>query len=278
MSTAAVTERNSRLRDEWRACIAAFTFLTRIPVYRLASHDATDLPAASAYFPLVGLVVASVATLSYLAAGTLWPAPVAVVLSVASTVWVTGAFHEDAAADSFDAFGGGWTREQVLAIMKDSRVGSYALVGVVLLLAAKLATLSTIALAAGSPRAAAESILRASIAAHVLGRWSGLPLIWLQPYARLNDEAGRPSAGKPFVSGISGTRVLVATLMSFVLVAAAVGWKAPVAIGVALVVLAVGGRYARRRIGGITGDVLGAINQFVEVAIYLVLAAKVAIR
>ena len=141
-----------RVYVEWRAFVAALTFLTRIPAYPLAAHDASDLPASSAYFPIVGLVVAAVGGLAYFGAALLWPAPLAVVLSVASTVWVTGAFHEDAAADSFDGFGGGWSREQVLAIMKDSRVGSYALVGVTLLLFAKIASLSTIA--AGAERVA----------------------------------------------------------------------------------------------------------------------------
>jgi adenosylcobinamide-GDP ribazoletransferase len=258
----------SPVRSEWRACVAAFTFLTRIPAYHLAAHDASDLPASSAYFPFVGLVVAAVGALAYAGAAALWPAPLAVVLSVASTVWITGAFHEDAAADSFDGFGGGWDREQVLTIMKDSRVGSYALVGVLLLLFAKVGSLSAI-----SP-AGSIAILRALIAGHVLGRWSGLPLIWRYRYVRRDDEGARPSAGKPFVAGVTTQRAVVTTLFAFAVVIAATGWKSPVAIGVAAIVTALGGRYAQRRIGGITGDVLGAVNQFVELSTYLVLAAR----
>ena len=265
----------TRRHAEWRACIAAFTFLTRLPAYHLAAHDASDLPASSAYFPLVGVVVAAVGGLAYLGGASLWPEPLAVVLSVASTVWVTGAFHEDAAADSFDGFGGGWNREQVLAIMKDSRVGSYALVGLVLLMFAKIAALSAIALGANGPGSVgASAVVRALVAGHVLGRWSGLPLIWRYPYARPVDENGRSSAGKPFVAGVSVSRTMVATLLAFALVIASIGWKAPVVIGVAIVVMAAGGRYAQRRIGGITGDVLGAVNQFVELSTYLVLAAR----
>jgi adenosylcobinamide-GDP ribazoletransferase len=259
---------------EWRAWIAAVTFLTRIPAYRFAAHDAADLPASSVYFPLVGAVVAAIGTLAYVAANALWPIPLAVIVSVAATVWATGAFHEDAAADSFDGFGGGWSREQILTIMKDSRVGSYALVGVVLLLAAKIAALCTIATNAGpAPLALTGGVPRALLAGHVLGRWSSLPLIWRHPYVRAGEE-GRASAGKPFVGGVTLGRLAVATILTALMVIAAAGSRAPIVIAAALVVMVAGGRYARRRIGGITGDVLGAVNQFVELATYLALAAR----
>jgi adenosylcobinamide-GDP ribazoletransferase len=260
--------------SEWRACVAAFTFLTRIPAYRLAAHSASDLPASSAYFPLVGVVVAALGGLVYAGAVALWPVPLAVILSVASTVWLTGAFHEDAAADSFDGFGGGWTREQMLTIMKDSRVGSFALVGVLLLLAAKIAALSTIALDAPSIQATLTGdVPRALVAAHVLGRWSSLPLIRRHAYVRA-DDGGRSGTGKPFVAGVTRARMSVATVATLAVVIAAVGWKAPIVLIAALFVTLAGGRYANRRIGGITGDVLGAVNQFVELATYLVLAAR----
>lgn len=262
-----------RTAVEWRACVAAFTFLTRLPAYRLAAHDQSDLPASAAYFPLVGLAVAAIGGAVFLASASIWPITIAVVLSVAATVWITGAFHEDAAADAFDGFGGGWQRDQVLAIMKDSRVGSYALVGVVLMIAGKLAALS--AIAGGGPLTwlSGSGVFRALIAAHVLGRWSSVPLIWRYPYARPSDDAARPSAGKPFVDGLSGMRVMAATVLAFTIVFAALRWDSVLVIGVATVVTAVGGRYSQRRIGGITGDVLGAVNQFVELSTYLVLAA-----
>ena len=264
----------SRANTEWRAWVAALTFLTRIPAHRFAAVDAEDLPASATYFPVVGLVVAAVGGLVYLAAAALWPAPLAIILSVASTVWLTGAFHEDAAADSFDGFGGGWSREQILSIMKDSRVGSYALVGVTLLLLAKIAALSVIAISANDPSTSgAGTVVRALIAGHVLGRWSSIPLIWKYEYVRASETGARPSAGKPFVSGIADTRALVATALAAGIVVAVCGWKAPVLLGAAILATAIGGRYAQVRIGGITGDVLGAVNQFVELSAYLALAA-----
>ena len=134
-----------RARTYLRACAAAFTFLTRVPAHRVVRHDGQDLANAAPYFPLVGVVVGAVGGAAFAAASLLWPTLLAIIISVAATVWMTGAFHEDALADALDGFGGGWDRAQILAIMKDSRVGSYALVGVALVLGAKVAALATIA-------------------------------------------------------------------------------------------------------------------------------------
>src|SRR4051812_49155899 len=105
------------VRDHARAVGAAFTFLTRIPLGSLASHDPADLPRAAIYFPLVGIAVGGVGAAVYFVASHLWTARIAIVLSMIATTLMTGAFHEDALADSLDGFGGGWSKEQVLAIM-----------------------------------------------------------------------------------------------------------------------------------------------------------------
>ena len=149
-----------------RAFVAAIAFLTRIPKGKLGSHDLADLSRAAPYFPIVGLIVGGVGALVLYAGSIIWPVTLAVLISMGATVLLTGAFHEDALADAFDGFGGGWSTEQVLAIMKDSRVGSYALVGVALVLGAKAAALVAIAQGAGALDAG-----RAIVAGHVLGRW-----------------------------------------------------------------------------------------------------------
>ena len=261
----------STIRDECRAFSAAITFMTRLPLGRFSSHDPTDLPASAVYFPVVGLIVALAGALTFGAASMLWSTAVAVLLSMGATVLVTGAFHEDALADALDGFGGGWTPERVLAIMKDSRVGSYALVGVVLVLAAKAAVLIDVA---SLNRVA--GITRALIAGHVLGRWSSVPLIWRFPYVRPPADAERPSAGRPFVASVTIDRLVAATLIAVVVVVVAVGaLDGLVAIITSLGVTALAGSYFRRRIGGITGDALGAANQIVELSVYLALAARV---
>lgn len=266
----------SSVRKHLRACAAAFTFLTRVPLFGLASHDPGHLARSATWFPLVGLAVAVVGAIMYAAAASLWPPLLAVILSVIATVWMTGAFHEDALADAFDGFGGGWNTAQVLAIMKDSRVGSYALVGVVLVLAAKIVALHTIAtVALGSAvgiRGGVMAVGRALVAAHVLGRWSSVPLIRGYRYVRIAAEDERPSAGRPFVGSVTGRQLAGATLLAIVIVGGVLQWAAVAPIIVASIVTEIAGRYFDRRIGGITGDALGAANQAVELAVYLTLA------
>lgn len=266
----------SSVRKHLRACAAAFTFLTRVPLFGLASHDPDHLARSATWFPLVGLAVAVVGAIMYAAAVSLWPPLLAVILSVSATVWMTGAFHEDALADAFDGFGGDWNTAQVLAIMKDSRVGSYALVGVVLVLAAKIVALHTIAtVALGSAvgiRGGVMAVGRALVAAHVLGRWSSVPLIRRYRYVRIAAEDERPSAGRPFEGSVTGRQLAGATLLAIVIVGGVLQWAAVAPIIVASIVTEIAGRYFDRRIGGITGDALGAANQAVELAVYLTLA------
>lgn len=260
-------------RTQLRACAAAFEFLTRIPAHRVISNDAHDLGRAAPYFPLVGVVVGAIGGLVFGAAALIWPTPLAVIISVAATVWMTGAFHEDALADALDGFGGGWDRAQILAIMKDSRVGSYALVGVALVLAAKVVALATIAGAVGDIARVGPTI-RALIAAHVLARWSSLPLIWRYPYVRPTVDGERPSAGRPLAGAVTLPQLVAATVFSLIVVSLALGARSLPVTAVALVVTWFAGRYFDRRLGGITGDALGAANQLVELSVYLTLAVR----
>ena len=253
---------------ELRALAAAFTFMTRFPLGRFASHDSNDLDASAAYFPAVGVVVGAMGALVYTLARTLWPTSVAVLLSMIATVYFTGGFHEDALADTLDGFGGGRTPARVLEIMKDSRVGSYALVGVALLLALKFATLFSIA------ESGATTVGRALVAAHVLARWSSAPLMATYSYVRPESTNVRPSAGGAFSRGITLPRAFAATLIAAVAVVVALGpTRAIVTAAVALLVTIVSGLWFKRRIGGITGDTLGAANQIVEIAVYLEILA-----
>jgi adenosylcobinamide-GDP ribazoletransferase len=264
------------VRSQFRACVAAFAFLTRLPVYRIAASGPGDLAESAAYFPLVGLVVALMSGLVYACATFFWPVVLAVILSTAATVLITGAFHEDALADALDGFGGGWNPEQILAIMKDSRVGSYALVGMILVIAAKIAALVSIAT---DPLASAtttiEPVLRALIAAHVLGRWSSVPLLWKYPYVRQAVDGERASAGQPFAMGSATPEVIVASVFALVITILVAGARSVGVIVIAVGITWLAGLYFRKRIGGITGDALGAVNQIVELSVYLVLAARV---
>ena len=246
-----------------RPLLAATMFLTRVPVPAWVGHDDELLARSTAWFPVVGVVVGAWGALAYAGAALLWPATVAAALAVTATVWFTGAFHEDALADACDGFGGGWERSQVLAIMKDSRVGSYGAVSVTLSLIARVLLIAVIG-QTGGPGA----VVRALIAAHVLARWSSLPLI--NRYAYVRDENSR---SRPFASAVTTARLAGGTTFAVCILIAVAGAASLPLLAIAAVVTMAGGRYFFRRIGGITGDCLGAANQLVELACYLTLAA-----
>jgi adenosylcobinamide-GDP ribazoletransferase len=271
------TPPDTRPRAQLRAFAAAIAFLTRIRL-GLVAHDVSDLPAAATYFPVVGLIVGGIGALAFGFAAELWPPTLAVIVSVGITVWLTGAFHEDALADAFDGFGGGWNRAQVLAIMKDSRVGSYALVGVLLVVAAKIAAIVAIADATTSARGlltpGAVAVGRALIAAHVAGRWSSVGLMAHHEYVRAPAPGERASAGGAFATNVPRTRLVAATAIAVGLTILVLGRQALAVAIVAAAIAWLAGRYFERRIGGITGDALGAANQLVELAVYLVLAIR----
>jgi adenosylcobinamide-GDP ribazoletransferase len=237
--------------------LAAFTFLTRLPLPGAVGVDAVTLARSTVWFPLVGAVVGGVGALALEGAARVWPPAIAAALSLMATVLLTGAFHEDALADAAEGLGGGRDREHTLEIMRDSRIGSYGAVALVLVLLARLGCLAALAT---TDRALTL------VAAHVLGRWSSLPLLGLLPYAR-PDGAAMPFAGT------TAARVIAGTLLAALLVALTLGPRAPAAGVVAIAITAVAAAYFRARLGGITGDCLGATNQIVELATYLVVLA-----
>lgn len=261
------------MNSQFRSLLAAISFLTRIPVP--SSHNAGDLATTAVWFPVVGLIVGAVAASVFAASSFVWPSLLAIVLSTIVTVRLTGAFHEDALADSLDGFGGGWNREQVLTIMKDSRVGSYALVGMILVMLAKVSALQSIVDASSGLRTIViRDVAAALIAAHVVARCSSVWMMAALPYVQRTDNS-RASAGGPFAGAVTGRQAVVATFMTMAVVVPATGLRSVGIFGAAALVTVIAGRYFISRIGGITGDALGAANQAVELATYLVLAARV---
>jgi len=249
-----------------RLFFIALQFFTRIPIPRWVGFETEWLHHASRYFPLVGLVVAAVAGTVYAAAAWLWPQPVAVLLSTAAGVYLTGAFHEDGFADTCDGFGGGLSRERVMEIMKDSRIGSYGAVGIGLLLALKCATLSMLA----PPTAVAALLL-----AHPLSRLASTALIRVLQYARDEGKA-KPLAQEMTTREFAIAAVCAALPAIFLGVNGYLPWSG-IGAGVLAstgVTLWLGATFVRR-IGGYTGDCLGAVQQVSELALYLSVLASV---
>lgn len=257
------------LLREARIFFTALGFFTRLPVPAWVGYDAEWLAAAPRYLPLVGLLVGLVGATVTEVATLVMHGWVAIVPGMIATVWLTGALHEDGFADACDGFGGGWDRAQVLAIMKDSRIGSYGVVGLVLLLLLKYQVLqavdSDVALFDG---AATEGIpipvlLPVLLAAHGVSRLAVVGVMASLDYARTEDSRSMPLAGRP------GPVALVFAALCGLVPCVWLPWpRAGVALLLVVLATALARRYFRRRIGGYTGDCLGAVQQVTEVVFY----------
>lgn len=248
------------IRHELRLIGVALQFLTRVPVR--VGFDPSWLNQSARYFPLVGAFVGALGALVLWAASLVFPSTVAVGLSMVATVLLTGAFHEDGLADTCDALGGAVSRERALEIMKDSRIGTYGALGLLLVLGLKAATLVAL------PPAWAMAAL---LLAHTVSRAAAVALIRLLPYAGDVSQA----KAKPLAERISTGGLLVglawAVMVGLALIAWQAGWWPMVvtAWGVAALGAWVCGRWFVRRLGGITGDTLGATQQLTELAVLL---------
>jgi adenosylcobinamide-GDP ribazoletransferase len=254
-----------RLREEWAVFLLAVQFLTRLPLPRDVGWTPSRMAATPRWHPGVGLLVGAAAGAACWAAAGLWPPLVAALAATAFGIILTGAFHEDGLADACDGLGGGTTRERALEIMRDSRIGTYGAIGLVLVLGAKVTALAAIAEVA--PAAAALAL----VAGHCAGRASSVVVIATGRYVR---EHG---TGKPVADGM-GAGGLAFALATGAAGMGLLGLVVPaVAVAGALLGLALGHAAMRqwyaRRIGGYTGDCLGATQQTSEVGLYLGLLA-----
>src|SRR5699024_625423 len=127
---------------EHQVFLTAVMFFTKIPCNKCVEHCPEFLNESAHNSALVGVLVCSVGELAHWGFSFIFPQSVAVLLSMLATIWLTGAFHEDGLADMFDGFGGGWTKEKILSIMKDSRVGTFGVAGLVGILALKFISLN----------------------------------------------------------------------------------------------------------------------------------------
>jgi len=243
-----------------RLFFIALQFFTRLPIPAWVGFEASWLQHAARYFPLVGCVVAAIAAGVYTLAALVLPAPVAAVLSTAASIYATGAFHEDGFADTCDGLGGGMTRERVLEIMKDSRIGAYGAIGIVGMLATKLSALALL-----PPRLAVAALFLA----HPLSRLASSALIWRLDYVRGEGKA------KPLAQQMTHAEFAIAGASCALPVAAllASGWATPgavlAAVAASLLAALWLGRKFVARLGGYTGDCLGAVQQVAEALVYV---------
>jgi len=251
------------VRQQVNSFLGAVVFLTRIPVGSLYEFQRGNLSRSVIYFPLVGMFVGLAGGI-ILAAGHLFlPALIAVLLCMAATVAMTGGIHEDGLADAADGLLGGRNAASCLEIMKDSRLGTFGALALWFSLTGKLLLLNTL-LERGAWLAFA-----AIVAAHTLGRGACVALLYFYPYARAEE-----SKAKPFGDSVTRLQLLPALAFPAALAFALLGPAAASCILAAVIVTGLAGIYFKRKIGGVTGDCLGAANQLVELASYLALAAQ----
>lgn len=237
-----------------RRFFIAVQFLTRLPVPRVLNNSEADLGKAAGFFPLVGAIVGGGAALAFLLLQRVLPVPASVLCAIMFAAFITNGFHEDGLADTFDGFGGGWTKDRVLEIMRDSRIGTYGTLALIFLVLAKFSFLSSL------PEG---QIWRWLMVGHTAARWTTLPLcLWL-PYAR---SAGQ---GKLVARQVGALEIITGTA-TLLLVLLVLPWQAALAalLVTSLLTLA-SALYFRVRLQGITGDCLGAANQLSEVGLYL---------
>ncbi|MBW4935296.1 adenosylcobinamide-GDP ribazoletransferase [Marinobacter sp. F4206] len=254
-----VTVSTQHLQREWQAFWLAVGFLTRIPMMIHIDYSQRLMNQSSLYFPLVGLVLGCLYAATYGALTLAFSPTVSVILVVSLHLFVTGAFHEDGLADSVDALGGGYSVERRLAIMKDSRIGTYGTVALVMSLGLKVALLLD-----------ASEIWLAILVAPAIARLAPLLIMWQLPYVTDPDK----SRSKPVADGFSPRRLGLAAAFTLGIALIAATWVPAAITGALAAVILVAlcwGNYIRNQLGGYTGDTLGASVVLCELVLLMFL-------
>lgn len=239
-------------------------FYTRIPCPKNITHNPDYLNKATRYFPFIGWIVGSISFLAFYIFSLFLSTETAVIFAIIISVLTTGAFHEDGFADVCDGFGGGWTKEKILMIMKDSSIGAYGAIGLVLLFLAKFKLLS-------------ESILLFTnnillifllfISAHSLSRLVAISIVFTHQYSR--DDAS--SKSKPIAKNHSWKEIFGSFFFGLIPLLALTyfNYKVLLAIIPVFITRYFLAGYFQKWIDGYTGDCLGATQQVCEVIYYL---------
>ena len=243
-----------KLFSLFKDAVVAFQFLTRLPMPPVR-FEADSLARATSFFPLVGLAIASGAILLQKSLLPHLSRPLVALVVLAYLVLITGGLHEDGLADAADGFGGGRNKGEILLILKDSRIGAYGALALMISLLARYLLLLSLPL---------EHFAAYLISAHVLCRWTSLPLSFILSPARAQQGQGAR------IAKLTSTPCLLSgTIFSLVVVVFALHRSAMAPLLAASVTVVISGYFFFKKIGGVTGDCFGATNQLAEIAVYL---------
>ena len=256
------------MKKELHIFFTALMFYTRIPCPKNIDHNPDYLNKATRYFPLIGWIVGSISFFTFYVSSLFLSTESAVILAIIASVLTTGAFHEDGFADVCDGFGGGWTKEKILMIMKDSAIGAYGAIGLVLLFLLKFKLLSeSVLLFQINDSITVFQIFLLFISSHALSRLAAISIIFTHEYSR--DDA--TSKSKPIAKSNTWKEVFGAFFFGLIPLLALSYFKyqfllALIPVFITRYFLA---RYFQKWIDGYTGDCLGATQQVCEVVYYL---------
>jgi len=249
------------MKEQIRIFFTALMFYSRIPCPKWVDHSEEYLNKATRFFPLIGWIVGAFSLFFLCMFLLIDEVAVGIVFSMIASVWITGAFHEDGFADVCDGFGGGWTKAKILEIMKDSRVGAYGLIGMVLLLLLKFLLLYRLLENQSSWLLIAAII----ISGHSLSRFIAATMIFTHDYAREDAK----SKVKPVSKNVSWVELTFAAFFGLLPLALFQDYKILLVVVPMYISKWLLGRYYQKWIEGYTGDCLGATQQVTEVVFYL---------
>ena len=248
------------MKKQLHIFLNAVMFYTRIPVPRNLPYSDEMLNRSTRYFPFIGWMVGGIGSGIFYGLQFVFPVNLAILLSMIATIFITGAFHEDGFADFCDGFGGGYTKEKILTIMKDSRIGTYGSIGLVGMLSVKFLSLTAVDL---------KLIPLILVSGHALSRLMPVLVIFASEYARADLE----SKSKPIGKKGKTTDLLIAIFFGLFWLAFLPLVFSAIIVPALLLVTVVFRRYIVGKLGGYTGDCLGALQQLSEVIFYLGLIA-----
>jgi len=243
------------LKKEVNIFLTAILFFTRIPVKLIGEYENDMLNKASRYLPFIGYIVAAISASIFYISHIFFSTNISIIFSMIASIITTGAFHEDGLADTFDAFGGGWNKEQKLKIMKDSRIGTYGSIALILSLLFKYVLLIEYKV---------EYIISIIFLSQILSRLTPVVLIYFLKYVRFDSS----SKSKPVGEGISLSNLFVAILFTF-LPLAFFSIITIVIVPILFFTQLIFAFWFKKHLSGYTGDTLGASQQISELVILL---------
>jgi len=248
------------MRYQLKLFFTALMFLTRIPVPRNIDHNSVMLQKSARYFSWVGIVVGGIAAIVWYACIHVLSSSLSIAFSMLASILTTGAFHEDGFADCCDAFGGGWTKEKILTIMKDSRLGTYGVTGLIGIIGFKFLLLTELA-----ARIQPSQICVLLVAAHCTSRLMAVSIMQQYEYVQDPDQSKSKPGARRKLNTVELVIVLAGAIIPLLLLHPLL-WLSVIPM---IVTRWFAGRYFKKWIGGYTGDCLGATQQITEVVFYL---------